>query len=176
MTAKVIHRLNLWNLRDNRWAAPPLLPLSAPYTQLSLYVNQIVSSSSGCLALSLKCSVVWNLARLRNRSHWLRYTYMPISKLRNFDIEVLYFDFNKGCIDFDIEMSSMSEFIDFDIEVSYFIDLHFDIEVHWLRYRSASILKILRYRSFDVDIKAIRYRRLLQIKAENHVRISSKII
>ncbi len=45
--------LKLWNFNDKRWAAPPLLPLSASYTQLSLYVNQIsLVSSLMCLFIS----------------------------------------------------------------------------------------------------------------------------
>ncbi len=64
---------------------------------------------------------------------------MPISKSWNFDIDVLYFDSDVG---YDIEFRYRS----FMTLISkYLISQLFYIEVHWLRYRCASMC-------FDIEV------------------------
>ncbi len=50
--------------------------------------------------------------------------------------------------------------------------IDFDIKVIILQYRRTQISKILRYRSFNFDIEAPRYRRFFYVDVSNHTRMS----
>ncbi len=109
---------------------------------------------------------VWNLARLRYRSHGLQvqvrnrsmnrvlYMYIPMSESPNFDImmEALHssFDFDIGP-DIGLRYWSPSPLtrtsISKYLSLFHYYNFDIDLEVFRLRYWSTSILKILRYRS-----------------------------